>query len=48
VEYAPVSEGFSVSYSVGWLPLAVAVAVFVAVARPWRAVGARRAGQPVR
>jgi hypothetical protein len=48
VEYAPVSEGFSVSYSVGWLPLSVAAAVFVAVARPWRAVGARRAERGVR
>jgi hypothetical protein len=48
VEYAPVAEGFSVSYGVGWLPLAVAVAVFVAVARPWRAIGTRRAEQPVR
>jgi len=48
VEYAPVGEGFSVSYGVGWLPLAVAVAVFIAVARPWRAMGARRAERPVR
>jgi hypothetical protein len=46
VEYAPLAEGFSVSYSVGWLPVAVAAAVFIAVARPWRAVAAHRAERP--
>jgi hypothetical protein len=48
VEYVPGSEGFSISYGVGWLPLAVAAAVFVAVARPWRVIGARPAERPVR
>jgi hypothetical protein len=37
MEYAPLAEGFSVSSSVGWLPAAVGLAVFVVVARPWRA-----------
>jgi hypothetical protein len=44
MEYTPLVDGFAVSYSVGWLPLAVGVAVFVAAARPWRALGSRRAG----
>lgn len=44
MEYAPAAEGFSVSTSVGRLPLAVGVLVFVLVARPLRAV----ARSPVR
>jgi hypothetical protein len=46
MEYAPLADGFSVSSSVGWLPVAVGVLVFVAVARPWRAV--RRRPVPAR
>ena len=44
MESAPLGDGFSVSTSVGWLPLAVGVLVFVAVAvaRPWRALTGRR------
>ena len=38
VEYAPVGDGFALSYSTGWAPVVVALAVFVVVARPWRAV----------
>jgi hypothetical protein len=38
MEYAPLGDGFAVSTSVGWLPLAVGLLVFVVVARPWRAV----------
>jgi hypothetical protein len=47
MEYAPLGDGFAVSSSVGWLPVAVGLLTFVLVARPWRAVrrspvGARR------
>ena len=38
MEYAPLENGFTVSSSVGWLPVVVGVLVFVLVARPWRAV----------
>lgn len=40
MEYEPLTGGFSVSTGVGWLPLAIGVLVFVAVARPWRALRA--------
>ena len=43
VEYRPLAEGFAVSSSVGWLPVAVGALVFVLVARPWRALPGRRA-----
>jgi hypothetical protein len=39
MEYSPLADGFTVSTSVGWLPPAVGLLVFVAVARPWRALG---------
>jgi hypothetical protein len=42
MEYAPLGDGFSVSTSVGWLPVAVGLLVLVAVARPWRALGRTR------
>jgi hypothetical protein len=42
MEYAPLGDGFAVSYGVGWLPVAVALLVFVLVARPWRALSGRR------
>ena len=47
MEYAPLGDGFAVSSSVGWLPVAIGLLVFVLVARPWRAlrhspVGARQ------
>ncbi len=38
MEYAPLEKGFTVSSSVGWLPVVVGALVFVLVARPWRAV----------
>jgi hypothetical protein len=38
MEYAPLGDGFAVSSSVGWLPVAVGLLTFVLVARPWRAV----------
>ena len=44
MEYAPLADGFSVSTDVGWLPLVAGVLVFVAVARPWRALTGRREG----
>ena len=46
MEYAPLADGFSVSSSVGWLPVAVGLLAFVVVARPWRAV--RRSTVPTR
>ena len=46
MEYAPLGDGFSVTSSVGWLPVAVGLLVFVVVARPWRAV--RRSTVPAR
>ena len=46
MQYAPLADGFSVSTDVGWLPLVAGVLVFVAVARPWRALPSRRAGVP--
>lgn len=36
VEYEPAAAGFSVAMTLGWLAPALAVAVFLAVARPWR------------
>jgi hypothetical protein len=42
MEYAPLADGFSVSTSVGWLPVAVGLVVLVVVARPWRALAGRR------
>ena len=42
MEYAPSADGFSVSTSVGWLPLAVGLLVLVLVARPWRAAARHR------
>ena len=39
MEYAPMGDGFSVSTSVGWLPVAIGLLVLVVVARPWRALG---------
>lgn len=36
--------GMAVEFSLGWMFLAVAALVFVAVARPWRLVTERRAG----
>ena len=42
LEYAPVGDGFALSYSTGWAPVVVGLVVFVLVARPWRALpGAR-------
>ena len=42
LEYAPVGDGFALSYSTGWAPVVVGLVVFVVVARPWRALtGAR-------
>ena len=38
MEYAPLGDGFVVSSSVGWLPVAVGLLAFVVVARPWRAI----------
>lgn len=38
MEYAPLENGFTVSSSVGWLPVVVGLLAFVLVARPWRAV----------
>jgi hypothetical protein len=38
MEYVPLADGFVISTGVGWLPAAVGLAVFVVVARPWRAV----------
>ncbi|MBN1093718.1 hypothetical protein JKP75_14850 [Blastococcus sp. TML/M2B] len=46
MEYEPLGDGFSVSTGVGWLPLAVGVLVFVAVARPWRALRAQTSTVP--
>lgn len=51
MEYVPLADGFAVSSSVGWLPVAVGLVTFVLVARPWRAlrrnrVGARRTSTP--
>jgi hypothetical protein len=43
VEYTPLAEGFAVSSSVGWLPVALGLLVFVAVARPWRGLARDRA-----
>lgn len=48
MEYSPVGDGVAVSTGVGWLPLAVGVVVFVAVARPWRALSGSRPDAPVR
>ncbi|MCW2701620.1 MAG: hypothetical protein JWQ45_3155 [Blastococcus sp.] len=45
--YEPLADGFAVSASVGWLPVAVGVLVFVLAARPWRALGRRRSAEPV-
>ena len=42
MEYAPLGDGFSVSTSVGWLPVAMGLLVLVVVARPWRALGRPR------
>jgi hypothetical protein len=42
MEYAPLGDGFAVSAGVGWLPVAVGLVVFVAVARPWRAISGHR------
>jgi hypothetical protein len=47
MEYQPLTDGFAVSASVGWLPVAVGLLVFVIVARPWRALGRRRSVEPV-
>jgi hypothetical protein len=38
MEYSPLGDGFAISTSVGWLPVAVGLLTFVLVARPWRAV----------
>ncbi len=46
MEYRPLEDGFSVGTSVGWLPVAVGLLVFVLAARPWRAL-ARRSAEPV-
>ncbi|SDE23082.1 hypothetical protein SAMN05660485_00257 [Blastococcus fimeti] len=46
MEYEPLADGFSVSTGVGWLPVAVGVLVFVAVARPWRALRAQTSTVP--
>ena len=43
MEYVPLSDGFTVSTSVGWLPVAVGLLVLVVVARPWRALSHGRA-----
>ena len=42
LEYAPVGDGFSLSYATGWAPVVMALLVFVLVARPWRALGRPR------
>ena len=42
LQYTPAGDGFALSYSTGWAPVAVGLVVFVLVARPWRALpGAR-------
>lgn len=42
LEYAPVGEGFEISFTTGWAPVVVGLVVFVLVARPWRMLtGAR-------
>lgn len=47
MEYSPAVDGFSVSTGVGWLPLAVGLLAFVAVARPWRALPSARRDTPL-
>lgn len=47
MEYSPTADGFSVSTGVSWLPVAIGVLVFVAVARPWRALPGARRNLPV-
>ena len=41
MEYAPLADGFAISSSVGWLPVAVGLLTFVMVARPWRTLRSR-------
>jgi hypothetical protein len=42
MEYQPLTDGFAVETSVGWLPVAVGLLAFVIAARPWRALGRSR------
>lgn len=44
LEYAPQANGFDMTIHFGWLCLAAAALVFVAVARPWRAFRRRDRG----
>ena len=47
LSYAPAADGFSMSFTLGWLPFAVAAAAFLLAARPWRARVGRRGLEPV-
>lgn len=46
MEYAPLGDGFALTYSTGWTPVAIGLVVFVVVARPWRAVTGGRVLSP--
>ena len=47
MEYAPLGDGFALSYSTGWAPVVIGLVVFVVVARPWRAVTGGRVLSPL-
>jgi len=44
--HAPQSEGFAMSFTLGWLPLAVGALAFVLASRPWRLLARRRQAAP--